>query len=250
MIVFLLLRAAFSWIVIGIITPVFALAAMAFGNLAPHSTLALSAARLWARIGLYVAGGRINKIEGLENIGTAQQFIIMSNHESSVDIPTLLIALPPHLRMSFLAKKSLFAVPLLGRGMKALGFIPVDRADRSSAKGMFEQTLNSIQHGHSPLVFPEATWTKDGRLLPLQRGGFLLAIKAGLKILPVGLEGPRLMMPDASIMLTPTEIVVRIGEPIDTAEYGVSRRRELTAHLRAEIIRLRGPRGHLPDVSP
>ncbi len=247
MIVLRLLRTTLAWTAIFLVTPVFGLATMAVGSFAPNSTLALSVARMWAKIGLSIVGAKVS-VEGLENIDLDRLYIIMSNHESSVDIPTLLISLPIELKMSFLAKKSLFSVPFLGGGMKALGFIPVDRKDRSSAKGMFGRTLEGIQQGRSPLVFPEATRTKDGRLLPLQRGGFLLAIKSGLQILPVGLEGPRIMMPDGSIMLTPTDIVVRFGKPIDASEYGVSRRQELTAHFRDELNRLRGSRGHLPDA--
>jgi 1-acyl-sn-glycerol-3-phosphate acyltransferase len=201
-------------------------------------------AHVWGRTLLRLAGVPVS-VEGLDRIDSGQRYVIMANHESGLDIPALLTALPPSLELRFLAKKSLFGVPFLGWAMRAMGFIPVDREDRSTAAATLAQTLAEVREGGSPLVFPEETWTLDGRLLPFQRGGFLVALKSGLPILPVGLEGPRLVFPPEARTIRPRPVTVRIGTPIPTAGVGVSQRRELTATVRREIDRLRGSAGHI-----
>ena len=60
--------------------------------------------------------------------------------------------------------------------MRAAGFVPVDRKDRSTAKDSFSSALGGLRHGASVLIFPEETRSLDGAVLPFQRGGFLLAI--------------------------------------------------------------------------
>jgi len=203
-------------------------------------------AHLWGRCCLRLAGVPV-AVEGRERIAAGERYVIMANHESGLDIPALLSALPPAIEIRFLAKRSLFRVPFLGWSMRAMGFIPVDREDRSTAAATLARTLAEVRAGGSPLVFPEQTWSVDGRLLPFARGGFLVALKSGLPILPVGLEGPRLVLPPGARGLRPRTVTVRIGEPIPTAGLGVSRRRALTAEVRRAIDRLRGPAGHVAD---
>jgi 1-acyl-sn-glycerol-3-phosphate acyltransferase len=199
---------------------------------------------LWGRLLLRLAGVRV-AVEGLDGLVPDGRYVVMSNHESALDIPTLLAALPSSLELRFLAKKSLFGVPFLGWAMSSAGFVPVDRDDRSTAPAMLARTLEEVRRGGSPLIFPEQTWTTDGRLLPFARGGFLVALKTRLPILPVGLEGPRLVMPPNEGVVRPRPVTVRIGPPIDIAELRVSALRDLMAETRAEIDRLRGPTGHL-----
>lgn len=200
----------------------------------------------WGAVCLRIVGVPL-EVEGMENLGEGQRFVIMANHESSLDIVTLLTAMPPSVELRFLAKKSLFALPFLGWAMKAAGFIPVDREDRSTAAATLSQTLHEVAKGGSPLVFPEETWTTDGRLLPFARGGFLIALRSDLPILPIGLEGPRLVLPPNEGVVRPGPVIVRIGEPIPTEGMGVSRRAELMARVRRDIDRLRGSLGHIGE---
>ena len=87
---------------------------------------------LWGRACLLIAGVPV-AVEGIEHIVPGERYVIMANHESALDIPVLLAALPTALEVRFLAKKSLFSVPFLGWAMRSAGFVPVDREDRSSA---------------------------------------------------------------------------------------------------------------------
>jgi 1-acyl-sn-glycerol-3-phosphate acyltransferase len=236
----LLLRLAVS-----VVTAVLGTLAVIAGAVSQHA--AVRVAHLWARLCLRLAGVAV-RVEGADRIVAGRRYVIMANHESPLDIPVLLAALPASLELRFLAKRSLFRVPFLGWSMSAMGFIPVDREDRSTAAAMLTQTLEEVRRGGSPLVFPEQTWTLDGRLLPFQRGGFIVALRSGLSILPVGLEGPRLAFPPEGQTLEPQPVTVRIGEPVATAGRGISARAELTASVRREIDRLRGPSGHVADA--
>ena len=234
----------FLRLAIGTATVVLGSVAMIVGLVSPRRAVAV--AHLWGRVCLLLAGVPV-LVEGLEHIAEGERYVIMANHESGLDIPVLLTALPTSLELRFLAKKSLFSVPFLGWAMRSSGFVPVDRVDRSSAVWMLAQILSEVQCGGSPLLFPEETWTLDGRLLPFQRGGFLVALKTGLAILPVGLEGPRVVLPPDEGVFRPQPVTVRIGRPIATRDLGVSQRREVTTMIRREIDRLRGTVGHISD---
>ena len=231
-------------IAVGLATAVLGSAAVVAGLVSQRA--AARVAHLWGGLCLRIVGAPLT-VEGLDNLVEGERYVIMANHESSLDILVLLAALPPSVELRFLAKKSLFAIPFLGWAMKSAGFIPVDREDRSTATATLNQTLVEVERGGSPLVFPEETWSTDGRLLPFARGGFLVALKAGLPILPVGLEGPRQVLPPNEGVIRPQSVTVRVGEAILTAGLGVSRRAELMADTRREIDRLRGPSGHVSD---
>lgn len=206
------------------------------GIIPPRGDWTRKGARLWARIILWSAFVRL-RVEGAFRVG-AGPVVFMSNHESWLDIPALLVAIPGQVR--FLAKRSLFAIPFLGWAMRAMGFIPVDRENRRTAVKSFDEAAARIRAGRSVLVFPEETRTPDGSLLPFQRGGFLIALKAGLPIVPVGIQGARRVLAKGSYIVRPGRIVVRFGEPIPTAGLGVTSKGELMDRVRAAIIQLRG----------
>ncbi|NOZ93164.1 MAG: 1-acyl-sn-glycerol-3-phosphate acyltransferase [Acidobacteria bacterium] len=235
------------WPVAVVLTILFSVAAVAATPFSPTGRTTLYLARWWGRLILLAAAVRL-RVEGLQNLDPSRFYVIMANHESILDIPALLAALPSRIGTRFLAKESLFSVPLLGWALKALGFIPVDRANRSTAVGMFLQAIDQARGGNSLLIFPEETRTDDGRLLPFRRGGFLLAMRSHFPILPVGLEGPRLAMPSHDWKVRPLSVItVRIGEAIPTEGRSMKDRQALMDETRCIIDRLRGPRGHIPE---
>ncbi|HPC83367.1 MAG TPA: lysophospholipid acyltransferase family protein [Thermoanaerobaculaceae bacterium] len=210
------------------------------GFIPPRGDWTLRGSRLWARIILWAALVR-RRVEGRELVPRGAPVVFMANHESWLDIPVLLATIPVQVR--FLAKKSLFGIPFLGWAMRAMDFIPVDRENRREAVKSFEEAAQHIRTGRSVLIFPEETRTRDGSLLPFQRGGFLIAIKAGVPIVPVGLEGPARCLARASYLLRPGRVTVRFGEPIPTAGLGVTAKEALMIRVRETIERLRGARG-------
>ncbi len=207
------------------------------GFIPPRGDWTRRLARVWAQLILWSALIRL-KVEGAERVPADGPVVFMSNHESWLDIPVLLVAIPGQVR--FLAKSSLFSIPFLGWAMRAMGFIPVDRENRRTAIKSFEAAAARIRSGRSVLVFPEETRTPDGRLLEFQRGGFLIALKAGLPIVPVGLDGARGCMPKHTYLVRPGKITVRFGDPIPTAGRAVSEKSALMEATRNAIAVLRG----------
>ncbi len=241
------LFSLFVWPAAVLLTIVFSSLAVVLTPLAPRGRPGLYLARVWARLILVVAGARF-RVEGREKLDLSKSYVIMANHESLADIPAIIAAVPSRLGGRILAKESLFRIPFLGWAMRSLGFLPVDRVNRATAPELFQKAMGKASGGNSIMLYPEETRTSDGRLLPFQRGGFLIALKAGFPILPVGIEGARILLPPGGkVVQAGTVVTVRIGDPIPTEGLGVSARKDLMQRTRRAIDRLRGPRGHIAD---
>ena len=234
------LHVLVGWAVLVPATAAYATVAVVAVGLARSPLPGLRVARAWGRLCLRLAGCAL-RVDGRERIDPGARYVVMANHQSNMDIPALLAALPVQLQTSYWAKESLFRVPFLGAAMRAMGFVPVDRVNRSSAAAMFAASLQLVRDGRSPLVFPEETLAPDDDLLPFQRGGFLMAIKSGLPVLPVGVKGTRDVLPPGSRRFKPGPVRVRIGEPIPTADLKVTEREELAERVRAAVDGLRSP---------
>ena len=207
------------------------------GWIPPRGTVTFWCARAWAWCLLVGCGLRVRVVRdpAVERRG---HYVFMANHQSLFDIPLLIATLPGQTR--FLAKRSLFRIPIFGWAIAAGGFIPVDREDKSKAREMFATAIARAQSGVSLLVFPEQTRSLDGQLLPFQRGGFLLAMKAGLPIVPVGIRGTFGVQQKRSFLIHPGTVEVHYGAPIPTTEVDVRRKRDLVETTRARIAELAG----------
>jgi 1-acyl-sn-glycerol-3-phosphate acyltransferase len=224
-------------------TAVLATLALATGWLPPRGNVIFFWARVWSRCLLWSSGVRVEVEAGPFAAGRAElpdggHYIFMANHQSLFDIPVLLSTLPGQTR--FLAKQSLFRIPLFGWAIRAGGFIPVDREDRSRARDVFRAAAARLRAGTSVLLFPEETRSRDGRLLPFQRGGFLLAIKSGLPIVPVGIAGTLGVQRKGSLRIRPARVRVRYGQPLAVGGYDLRRKDELIASVRREVAALAG----------
>lgn len=189
-------------------------------------------ARTWSKLWLTASWIRV-ETERAPELDPAADYIFLANHASWFDIPALLTTLPGRVR--FAAKRGLFQVPIFGAALKAGGFIPVDRGDKKRAREALAAAEEGLATGGSMLFFPEGTRSSDGRLSPFQRGGFLLALKTGLPIVPVGVEGSFRIMPKGPFWVRPGRIVVRYGAPKDVSVYGLRGRKELVDDVRREI---------------
>jgi 1-acyl-sn-glycerol-3-phosphate acyltransferase len=143
--------------------------------------------------------------------------VYMSNHQSHLDIPVLYATLPsPTIRM--LAKAELFRIPLWGRGLRAAGFIEVDRGNHTRAVQSIEHAARLVQDGVSIWVAPEGTRSVDGRIGKLKKGGFHLALATGTPIVPVAIRGTIGILPRGGKVMRPHQLVsVQIGPSIDVA---------------------------------
>jgi 1-acyl-sn-glycerol-3-phosphate acyltransferase len=178
------------------------------------------------------AAGMRTRVEGLENI-PARTCLFAANHTSNADPPAIVGAIPR--RIAILAKKSLFAIPIVGTAFRLAQFVPVDRANPEQAAASIDLAVEEMKKGVSFLIYPEGTRSRDGRLLPFRRGAFVLAIRAGVPVVPVACSGAHRLVPKNSYRISPGEIVVRFCPPIDAAEYPMERRSELAARVHDAI---------------
>jgi 1-acyl-sn-glycerol-3-phosphate acyltransferase len=151
---------------------------------------------------------------GAEQVPPGRAYVYMSNHQSHLDIPLLYATLPsPTIRM--LAKTELFKIPLWGRGLRAAEFVEVDRSDHARAVRSIDQAAALVRDGVSIYLAPEGTRSRDGRIGPLKKGGFHLALGTGAPIVPVAVSGTLDILPRGSrAMRTGLPVRVRIGAPI------------------------------------
>jgi 1-acyl-sn-glycerol-3-phosphate acyltransferase len=151
--------------------------------------------------------------------------LFVANHTSSADAPAVVGAIPR--RVAILLKESLFKWPIAGQAFTLAGFIPVNRGDRESAIASVEKATESLRRGQSFLIYPEGTRSPDGRLQEFKKGAVVMAIKAGVPIVPVACSGAHRVMRKRSLKIHPGEILVEFLEPIDPSGYSFEQRDEL-----------------------
>ena len=195
----------------------------------------------WSPVLLWAGGAKL-EVQGLEHLDPRQPYIFVSNHQSTIDIPTLFIALPWNTR--FVAKKQLKYVPMLGWYMWAAKFVFVDRANHREAVRSLDEAGEQIRGGISIIVFPEGTRSDDRRVHPFKKGPFALAMKARVPVVPVSIEGSGKLMPKNSWVITPGPIRVSVGRPI-AAEQFENDRESLIRQVRDQIIDLNLAQGGL-----
>jgi 1-acyl-sn-glycerol-3-phosphate acyltransferase len=229
-----MIRWALLWISIAISTV--GLSILAFitfpfdrnGNIVHHY------ARWWAKIQLLVSGVRV-RVKGLEHLDKETPYIYMSNHQGSYDIFALLSCLPVQFR--WIAKKELFAIPILGWAMGAANYISIDRSGRRRALKSIERAASKIKGGVSVVIFPEGTRSRDGAIQPFKRGGFTLALKSGVPIIPITINGSRDVMARDSMRVRPGEIRVSVDRAIQTTPFSLRERNVLMEKVRETIER-------------
>jgi 1-acyl-sn-glycerol-3-phosphate acyltransferase len=186
-----------------------------------------------ARMALWLAGVRL-EVHGQENIPRGRAALYLPNHQSNCDPPAVISILPPVLAM---AKQEFFRVPILGRGMTYRGFIPVDRRNRERAIEAVERAAASMKAGNSFMAFPEGTRSPDGRLQPFKKGLFILAIKAGVLIVPISISGANKIMPKGQFVIRPGRVRITIHEPISAENYTLDQRQALAGRTRQAILK-------------
>ena len=135
-------------------------------------------------------------------------------------------------RLRGLYKAEMGKLPVLGRAMRLVGFVPVDRANRASAIASVDAAAARLAAGDSFLIAPEGTRARDGRLLPFKKGGFVMAIKAQAPVVPVALHGTADAMPRGRFWVKPGVVRIVVGPPIPTEGLTVDDRDRLTTTVR------------------
>ena len=232
------------WRTVFYLIPAIALYTITLGTLSLLSVvidrrghLAHACARTWARLILWTTGVTVD-VRGLEQLTPGTPYLFLANHQSIYDIPVLFWHLPYQVRI--LAKASLGRFPFLGGHLRRSGHVLVDRSKPGSSTML--QIKELITQGVSLLVFPEGTRSADGRVARFRAGIVMLAIEAGLPIVPVAVEGTRHVMLKGRLMTCPGHVRVRVLAPVTTDGWQVSQARQLAGvverAVRADVEQL------------
>lgn len=179
-----------------------------------------------------------------------QPYIFVMNHQSLFDIVAAFVAIPVNIR--FIAKKILKSIPFLGWYMSVTGMVFIDRKNRDKAVKSLDEACKKIRAGVSILVYPEGTRSKDGFIMPFKKGPFVMAIQAGVPIVPVAIDGCFRLLERDSMRIRPCTLNIVLGEPIPTAGLGHEDRDALLHRVRNAIIDLHlriGGKGGTKDLS-
>ncbi len=230
-----MLRTAFLILVAVPVSAVAALLVALIGLFRSSSRLIDWLIRIWARTVLAAAGVEVI-VEGAAKLDPSRRYVLVANHASILDIPVLFVAIPQPLR--FFAKRSLFQIPVFGWGLRASGFIPIDRKKRSRNVASFDLATTRIAKGNSIMIFPEEGRSREPQMRPFKRGAFLLALKSDLPIVPAAIAGTWDVLPATRSSLRPGKVLVRIGDPIETADLSIRQKDELMRDARTRIADL------------
>jgi 1-acyl-sn-glycerol-3-phosphate acyltransferase len=187
--------------------------------------------RWWSSAVLWAVGVKV-RVHGMENASSGEPHIFASNHVSWFDVPSLAKVLPRH---KFVTKAELFKVPIFGRAMRAAGMIEIQRENRKAAFGAYDVAAERIKSGKSVVVFPEGTRGHAYPLRPFKKGPFVLAIAAGVPIVPIIVHGTIEIMRRGSLWAHPGTVDIHLLEPVITTGVDYDHREALMQTVRTRM---------------
>jgi len=187
-------------------------------------------ARTWAKMILWTSSIRVRVI-GLENIKSGTSYVLCANHQSHMDTPIMLAALPIQFR--FTPKKQLFRYPFLGWHLRRSGHVPIDRENPHAAVKSLREAAETIRNGTPVLIFPEGGTSRDGDIKPFKGGGFMLASKSDAEVVPITIRGSRAVLMPKTYHVRRGNVEVIVGRPISSQGLAVS---ELANRVREEVL--------------
>lgn len=225
------------WRTVGFLIPAISLYTIVLGTVSLLSVLvdrqghlAHRCARAWAWLILRTTGVDV-VVEGLTAVDPGRSYLFLANHQSIYDIPVLFWHLPLQLRI--VAKASLGRVPFLGWHLHRSGHVLVDRTNPG---GSTIAQIEELMRQHvSLIVFPEGTRSEDGQVARFRAGIVLLAIEAGLPIVPVAVEGTRHVMRKGRLMTRPGLVRVRVLPPVSTEGWAAADARALARRVETAV---------------
>jgi 1-acyl-sn-glycerol-3-phosphate acyltransferase len=188
--------------------------------------------RWFIRAGLAMVGVKV-EVSGLELLEPDQTYIFTPNHQSLIEVPLFVAYLGRN--PAYLGKKEVFKYPIFGYGIRLIGMVPVDRSNSPAAVESAKQATKNLRGGKSFVVYPEGTRSRDGRMLPFKKGAFMMAIDAGVPVVPVTVSGASKIMPKAQVKVFPSTVRITVHQPISSAGYSKENVIELMERTRASV---------------
>lgn len=178
------------------------------------------------------------RIIGRENLDRRRAYVIVSNHQSMGDIIVLYFL---NIHFKWLAKESVFSVPVLGWGMSVVGYIRLTRGKRGSIRDSFQEASDWLKRNVSVLFFPEGTRSMTGEIGAFKNGAFKLALQCNMPVLPIVVAGTRDAIPKGSwVFQRKVNALISILPPISPQvgeEFSHLKEKAFTA-MTAELVRL------------
>jgi 1-acyl-sn-glycerol-3-phosphate acyltransferase len=169
--------------------------------------------RLWATINLALCGVHVDGTRRAR-LDPTEPYVFMSNHASHFDVLAVVAALP-EFQLRWVAKKELADIPIFGWAMRRAGHVIIDRSNPEQALASLRAAKTMMDRGISVMIFPEGTREgHDRELLPLKKGGFMLALETGVPIVPIAVRNSRAILPRDDWHIRSGTMTVVVGEPI------------------------------------
>jgi 1-acyl-sn-glycerol-3-phosphate acyltransferase len=199
---------------------------------------------LWARTVLRAARAPV-VAHGLERLPPGQPAVVVSNHVSWFDVFALAAVLPwPY---AFVAKKELGRIPAFGTALVTAGHLLIDRSNRQRAIESLRSAGELMRrNGTVVVIYPEGTRSRTGRLQPFKKGAFMLAVEAGVPVVPTVVTGSYDIMRPDEMAVRPNTIHLHFGEPIPAGDYTPERADELMEEVRRRMVAVLEEKEQLP----
>ncbi len=189
------------------------------------------ASRVWARTIFRLCPTWRLVVEGGERVDRHRPWVIVTNHQSMLDIP-LLYVVP--LLFKWVSKQEVKRMPVFGLVLYMHGDILIERGSRDSARQMVEKCTERLKRGTSVMIFPEGTRTKTGEMGRFKDGAFYVAQHAGVGIQPVVIDGTWNLVQGWRLRM-PHTFRVRMLDPLSADEVAAEGVKELASTLEARM---------------
>lgn len=170
------------------------------------------------------------KIENKKKIKKGTTYVIISNHQSILDILIINCLI---IRFKWVSKIENIKVPFLGWYLLMANYIVVDRSDEESKTAMLEKSYALLKKGISLMIFPEGTRSLDNQIGFFKRGAFQLALQTNVAILPVLIDGTGDVLPKKGLIFgRGHSIRLKVLDPVSPIDFGTTDHEVLASKLK------------------
>jgi 1-acyl-sn-glycerol-3-phosphate acyltransferase len=229
-----MLRASFVYLFIALYVLIAGPIGIIGSLLSGRTDFVYGLARLCMRLAGWMSGIRL-VIRGQERILPDRTYLFLSNHQSNFDGPILLHTTGRNLRA--IVKTEMMRIPLLSMVLRRVQFVPIDRKDPVQARAGLDRAAQLLRNGFSFFAFPEGTRSRDGFLGQFKKGVFVMAIQAGMPVVPVSIRNSRALQLPGRYGIRPATVEVAFHDPIDTCIMKLEDRDYLLRLTREAILR-------------